>query len=187
MSFGGSGVRKNFVYATVFSDPEAGVVIDLAPGRDASAVMFFAHLYSQSERARVRVVTIDCHAPYRMAVRALFPNALIVADAFHLHRRVGYALTEVRREAWNTWRQRSPRLGRVFKSVRFALMRPRDELEADTSRRGERQRMLIFDATNLDHRLGVAYELKEAFRAAMAIGKRGDEENFAVAIDLFVT
>jgi transposase len=180
-------VRKNFVYATVFSDPEAGVVIDLAPGRDASAVMFFAHLYSQSERARVRVVTIDCHAPYRMAVRALFPNALIVADAFHLHRRVGYALTEVRREAWNTWRQRSPRLGRVFKSVRFALMRPRDELEADTSRRGERQRMLIFDATNLDHRLGVAYELKEAFRAAMAIGKRGDEENFAVAIDLFVT
>ncbi len=180
-------VRKNFVYATVFSDPQAGVVIDLAPGRDASAVMFFAHLYSQPERATVRVVTIDCHAPYRMAVRVLFPNALIVADAFHLHRRVAYALTEVRREAWNTWRQRSKRLGRVFKSVRFALMRPRDELEADTSRRGEHQRMLIFDATNLDRRLGLAYELKEAFRAAMAIGKRGDEENFAVAIDLFVT
>ena len=174
-------VRKNFVYATVFSDPEAGVVIDLAPGRDASAVMFFAHLYSQPERARVRVVTIDCHAPYRMAVRVLFPNALIVADAFHLHRRVAYALTEVRREAWNTWRQRSKRLGRVFKSVRFALLRPRDELEADTSRRGEHQRMLIFDATNLDRRLGLAYELKEAFRAARAIGKRGDEENFAVA------
>ena len=77
-------VRKNFVYATVFSDPEAGVVTDLAPGRDASAVMFFAHLYSQPERSRVRVVTIDCHAPYRMAVRVLFPNALIVADAFHL-------------------------------------------------------------------------------------------------------
>ena len=38
-------VPKNFVYATVFSDPQAGVVIDLAPGRDASAIMFFAHLY----------------------------------------------------------------------------------------------------------------------------------------------
>jgi hypothetical protein len=88
-------VRKNFVYATVFSDQEAGVVIDLAPGQDASAVMFFAHLYSRLERARVRVVTIDCHASYRMAVRVLFRNALIVADAFHLHRRVAYALTEV--------------------------------------------------------------------------------------------
>ena len=80
-----------------------------------------------------------------------------------------------------------PKMGRVFKSVRFALMRPRDELEEDTSRHGKRQRMLIFDATNLDRRLDLAYELKEAFRAAMAIGKRGDEENFAVAIDLFVT
>jgi hypothetical protein len=106
-----------------------------------------------------------------MAVRVLFENALIVADAFHLHRRVAYALTEVRREAWNTWRQRSKRLGRVFKSVRFALLRPRDELEADTSRRGERQRMVIFDATTLDRR---PYQLKEAFRAAMAIGKSGD-------------
>lgn len=179
-------VKKNFVYATVFSDPDAGVVIDLAPGRDASAVMFFAHLYSHAERARVEVVTIDCHSPYRMAVRVLFPNALVVADTFHLHRRVGYALTEVRREAWNRWRHRSRRLGRIFKSVRFALQRPREELEADTTPRGERQRLLIFDATNLDRRLGVAYELKEAFRAAMALGKAGDVESFALAIDIFV-
>jgi hypothetical protein len=45
--------------------------------------------------------------------------------------------------------------------------------------------MLIFDATNLDRRLGLAYELKEAFRAAMAIGKRGDLTTFATALDLF--
>ena len=56
-------VRKNFVYATVFSDPARGVVIDLAPGRDASAVLFFAGLFSHAERAKVQVVTIDCHAP----------------------------------------------------------------------------------------------------------------------------
>jgi transposase len=81
-------VRRNFVYATVFSDPTRGVVIDLAPGRDASAVLFFAGLFSHAERAKVQVVTIDCHAPYRAAARVLFPNALIVADAFHIHRRV---------------------------------------------------------------------------------------------------
>ena len=178
-------VRKNFVYATVFSDPEAGVVIDLAPGRDASAVMFFAHLYSQPERSRVRVVTIDCHAPYRMAVRVLFPNALIVADAFHLHRRVAYALTEVRREAWNTWRARSPRLGKVFKQARFALAKARDQVEADMTRRGARDRSLIYDATNLDPVLGVAYELKEAFRAAMATGKSAEVTTFTAALDLF--
>lgn len=179
-------VKRNFVYATVFSDPEREVVIDLAPGRDASAVMFFAHLYSHSERAQVRVITIDCHAPYRMAVRVLFPNALIVADAFHLHRRVGYALTAVRRDAWNSCRTDTPRLAKVFKDVRFAAQKPREELEADTSRKGRRQRILIYDASNLEPVFGEAYELKEAFRAAMAIGRSGDIANFALALDLFI-
>ncbi len=178
-------VRKNFVYATVFSDPARGVVIDMAPGRDASAVLFFASLFSHAERACVRIVTIDCHAPYRSAVRVLFPNALIVADAFHLHRRVLAALTQVRRDAWNRWRHRSRRLGKPFKDARFALARARDALEADECPAGERQRMALFDATNLDPDLAVAYELKEAFRVAMAIGRAGDTATFAACMDLF--
>ncbi len=51
----------------------------------------FAGLYSAAERAQVTVVTMDCHAPYRYIVRLAFPNALIVADAFHLHRQANYA------------------------------------------------------------------------------------------------
>jgi len=105
----------------------------MAPGRDSSAVLFFASLFSHAERARVAVVTIDCHAPYRMAARVLFPNALVVADAFHLHRRVLSALTQVRRDAWNRWRRRRRPLGQVFKDARFALARARDSLEADGS------------------------------------------------------
>ena len=178
-------VRRNFVYATVFSDPARGVVIDLAPGRDASAVLFFASLFSHAERAKVQVVTIDCHAPYRAAVRVLFPHALIVADAFHIHRRVLAALTEVRRDAWNRWRERSRRLGRPFKDARFALARSRDALDADASRNGHRQRLALFDAVNLDPQLGTAYELKEAFRVAMAIGKSGDVAIFTAALELF--
>ena len=178
-------VRKNFVYATVFSDPDRGIVIDMAPGRDASAVVFFAFLYSHAERAKVRVVTIDCHAPYRMAARALFPNALVVADAFHLHRRVLAALTQVRRDAWNRWRARNRRLGRPFKEARFALARAREALDADTRPAGERQRLALYDATNLDPDLSVAYELKEAFRVAMDIGKTGDVAVFAACLDLF--
>jgi hypothetical protein len=48
------GIRKPFVYATVFSDPGRGVVIDVAPGRDAAAVWAFAGLFSRAERAQCR-------------------------------------------------------------------------------------------------------------------------------------
>ena len=77
-------IKRGQVYATVFSDPDRGVVIDLAPGRDGAAIWAFAGLYSHAERARVAVVSMDCHNPYRYMVRLVFPNADIVADAFHL-------------------------------------------------------------------------------------------------------
>jgi len=95
-------------------------------------------------------------------------------------------LTEVRRKAWNRCRADSPRLAKVFKQVRFAIQRPRDEVENDSTRKGARQRILIYDATNLEPELGRAYELKEAFRSAMAIGKSGDTASFAIAIDIFI-
>jgi transposase len=79
-------LKRGQVYATVFSDPARSVVIDLAPGRDGAAISAFAGLYSHAERARVAVVSMDCHNPYRDLVRVVFPNADIVADAFHLHR-----------------------------------------------------------------------------------------------------
>ncbi|MDQ3947374.1 MAG: transposase [Actinomycetota bacterium] len=41
-------MRKPFVFATIFSDPERGVVVDVAPGRDGAAIWAFAALYSRS-------------------------------------------------------------------------------------------------------------------------------------------
>jgi transposase len=181
-------VRKGQVFATVFSDPGRGVVLEVAPGRDGAAVWAFAGLYSHRERARVKVVTMDCHAPYRAMVQAAFPHAIIVADAFHLHRRVNSALAEVRRAAWNRARSTKGRRGadaQAIKAARYALARARDDLAADGSERGERHRQAVAAACGLDADLRTAYELKEAFRAAMAYAKAGQEELFAAALDLF--
>jgi transposase len=92
-------IKRNYVYATVFSDPARGVVIDVAPGRDGAAIWAFAGLYRRSERAQVAVVTMDCHNSYRYMVRIAFPHAMIVTDAFHLHRQALDALSKVRRSA----------------------------------------------------------------------------------------
>jgi transposase len=46
--------------------------------------------------------------------------------------------------------------------------------------------MLVVDVTHIDSDLGVAYELKEAFRAAMALGRAGDVENFELAVAMFI-
>lgn len=178
-------VAKPFVFATVFSDPGRGVVIDVAPGRDAAAIWAFSGLYSRSERAQVQVVTMDCHVPYRYMVRLVFPHAVIVADAFHLHRRTLEALTAVRRSATHRIAKgRSDRAG-LPKYARYALARARDELLADTSERGARQRAAVAEVCGLDPPLALAYELKEVFRTLMKIGKSGNVSAFSTGLDLF--
>jgi transposase len=181
-----ASLKKGFIYATIFSDPERGVVIDVGPGRDGAVVWAFAGLYSEEERKAVTVVTMDCHTPYRYIVRLAFPNAAIVADGFHLHRQVNHALAEVRRAAWNRLRKQGGKAaGQVMKDARYGLARARDELVADTSNRGARQRSAVEAALGADPDLAHGYQLKEAFRAAMAIGKTGDVTLFSAALELF--
>lgn len=181
-------LRKPFVYATVFSDPERGAVIDVGPGRDGAVIWAFAGLYSRADRAQVQVVTMDCHNSYRLIVRLAFPHALIVADAFHLHRLCGDALTKVRRSAlYRIAKTRHvARAGRP-KAARHALARARDDLEADPSDRAARQRAAVAEVCALDAELALAYELKEAFRAMMAIGRSGDVETFTNCLAIFDT
>ncbi|MHB8671384.1 MAG: transposase, partial [Acidimicrobiales bacterium] len=105
-----------------------------------AAIWAFAGLYRRAERAQVRVVSIDCHNAYRHMVRIAFPHAMIVADAFHLHRQALDALAKVRRLATvRIARGRSGRAG-VPKMARHALARARDELEVDITEHGARQR-----------------------------------------------
>ena len=180
-------VKKPFVYATVLSDPDRGVVIDLAPGRDGAALWAIASKYRRSQRARVAVVSMDCHNPYRYMARLVFPHAMIVADAFHLHRSVLFALAEVRKTASVRLAKIRPARHKAAKSARYALARSRESLMADTTARGERDRAVVVEVCGLDPPLALAYELKEAFRAAMAIGRSGDVENFAICLEIFDT
>lgn len=180
-------LRKPFVFATIFSDPERGVVVDVAPGRDGAAIWAFAGLYSRAERAQVQVVSMDCHNAYRYMVRIAFPHALIVADAFHVHRRFLDALTEVRKAAARriARHRHGKNAWRLPKAARYALLRARDELQTDGSERGARQRTAVAEVLALDDELATAYELKEAFRVVMAYGRAGDVTTFVAALDLF--
>jgi transposase len=97
-------------------------------------------------------------------------------------------LTKVRRSAVRRI-AKGRHAGRALapKAARHALARARDDLEADTTDRGARQRAAVAEVCALDADLAVAYQLKEAFRATMAIGRVGDAELFAVCLAIFDT
>lgn len=67
----------------------------------------------QQWKDAVRIVAMDPCASYRAAVREALPNALIVADHFHLVRLANQAVTDVRRRVtWDTIDRRGRRATR---------------------------------------------------------------------------
>jgi transposase len=71
-------------YATTFVDLKNHKVFDVVLGRSEASLRAF--LEKMPGRHRVRVVVMDLSETYRSIVRKYFPNALIVADRFHVIR-----------------------------------------------------------------------------------------------------
>jgi transposase len=75
-------------YATTLCDLGRNKVFDLTLGRTEYALGgYFEHLQGKDN---VRVVCMDLSDPYRNVVRKHFPDALIVADRFHVIRLVNH-------------------------------------------------------------------------------------------------
>ena len=83
---------KKRQFATTFCDFRKHKVFDIAQGKSASK--FIHSLLPIPGRERVKVVCIDLCQSYRSFVKGFFPNALIVADRFHVVRLVEHAFMQ---------------------------------------------------------------------------------------------
>lgn len=75
-------------YATTLCDLRNHKVYDVMLGRSEKSLK--AQLERISERYRTRIAVMDLSETYRQTVKTHFPNALIVADRFHVIRLVNY-------------------------------------------------------------------------------------------------
>ena len=86
-------------YATTFCDLGKRKVFDVTLGRSEASLD--AYLSRLKGKDRVRVICMDLSPTYRAIARKHFPQALIVADRFHVFRLIGHHIHQV-------WRQIDP-------------------------------------------------------------------------------
>jgi len=79
----------------VFTNIEDGTLLDIFPSNKQALVEEFL---GTMDRTKVKFVCMDMHHPYRRAVNAIFPNALIVADRWHVQKYANKALDEYRKQ-----------------------------------------------------------------------------------------
>lgn len=80
-------------YATTFADLKNHKVFDVVLGRSESSLK--AYLRRLPGRERVQVVVMDLSETYRSIIEKYFPNAMIVADRFHVVRLLNHHFLKV--------------------------------------------------------------------------------------------
>ena len=174
--------KKGHKYVMVVVDHDQRRLIWAAPGRTSATVGEFFNLLGEDRCAQITHVSADGADFIDTIVAAVCPNAVRVADPFHVVKWATEALDEVRRGAWNDARalaRAEPKRGRgrpradapprpgseratALKGARYSLWKNPENLS-------ENQRIKLTWIAATDPRLYRAYLLKEGLRLIFAM------------------
>ncbi|HEX2924091.1 MAG TPA: ISL3 family transposase, partial [Chloroflexota bacterium] len=143
-------VRKGQRYQTAFYDLYQRKVLEVVEGRTKEAVQ--KYLDSLVAPENVEAVTMDMNGTYRSAVQESLPKAEIVADKFHVIKRVNEQLDRLRTRLQGQGGSKD----RLYKG-RYLLMRNLEDLEE-----GQREKLRGLLRAYPELRRG--WLLKEEFR-----------------------
>ena len=145
---GNSGGQK---YNSILVDPKEKKVLDILPNRfENNLINYFSQFPSKTE---VKCFVCDMNPHFRNVARICFPNAMIIADRYHVIRQVYWAMDNVRK---NEQSKLPAGHRKYFKKSSGLLKKPMDKLTSE-----EMERLaLMFE---IAPRLADAYRIKNEF------------------------
>ena len=88
-------------FSTQIVDVGRGQLLDVVPGRSSAGPMAWLAEREKAWRDQVRFATLDLSGPYRRVFTLMLPDAVQVADPFHLVKLANTKLDECRRRVQN--------------------------------------------------------------------------------------
>ena len=88
-------------WSTSIVDVRRGQLLDVIPGRSSVGACEWLDNRDQAWLDRIRWATLDLSGPWRLAFATMLPDAIQVADPFHLVKLANQRLDEVRRRVQN--------------------------------------------------------------------------------------
>lgn len=141
---------KGHDYVTILSDPDKGIIIDIAEGRTKKACtdLLYKNL-SLVQIAEVDTVSLDMWMAFNTSVDEILPKSKKVHDRFHLIKYLNEAVDNVRR--------REVKTNEALKNSRYSLLK-------NISNFTEKQYFKFDEILRLNTTVSHAWRLKECFR-----------------------
>ena len=89
-------------YHFIYIDADTHVIQDILPNRLKQTIFDYFMRFPSSVRGLVRTVTCDLNSYYVGLIKALFPNAKIIIDRFHIVQMLNRAVNSMRTDLMNS-------------------------------------------------------------------------------------
>lgn len=149
-------------YYVVLIDLERGVIVGLIENRTESAVTNYLQSWGQEVLSQIKEVSIDLWKSYKKVAEKLMPQAIIVADRFHVMKQVNKELDAQRKKSRKEAKQleneseKEQMIAGLNKS-KYALLKNEKDLT-------EKQKDKLEEVKKLDKTLATMHQFKEEFR-----------------------
>lgn len=157
-------------FVTVVSNLQTGEPLWIGPGRSEATVASWLATLTDEEKAKLTLVAMDMHRPFWNAIKAdeKLAHVAIVHDPFHVMKRAGEAVSQVRKDAFF---RAGPEQRRIGRGSRWLVLRAWENSNA--AQIAALDKLLAMNA-QLARAYQIAEELRSTLRApdraAMAIG-----------------
>ena len=165
MLFARLGRWRTQAWSTSIVDVGAGQLLDVIEGRSAAGACAWLAERPEAWRDAIRWAMLDLSGPWRLAFDTMLPDAVQVADPFHLVKLANQRLDEVRRRVQNeTLGHRGRKDDPLYRSRR--LLTKADE-RLDT--KGRTKLLGLLDAGDPHGEVRTAWHAKEVVRSIYTI------------------
>ena len=153
-------------FSTQIVDVGRGQLLDVVPGRNSAEPMVWLANQGKPWRDQIRFATLDLSGPYRRVFTLMTPDAIQVADPFHLVKLANAKLDECRRRVQNETLGHRGRKSDPLYRCRRLLTKANERLDD----RGREKLMGLLRAGDPNGDVATVWQAKEAVRELYAHG-----------------
>lgn len=154
--------RRPQKFITIVSDLETGEPAWIGYGRDADTVKLWLATLTAEEKARIILFASDMHDPFKKAISEdqALAHVAYAHDPFHVMKRAGEAISELRREIFF---RAGPKMRAAGRGTRWLVLRPWYRLSDDE--KGRLRRLFTLSNGKLARAYQTVEQLREALKA----------------------
>lgn len=151
--------KREEKFVTIVSDLDTGLPIWIGYGRSAATLTSFLQTLTLDEKAAIELFAMDMHAPFRKGIAddPELKRAVIVHDPFHIMKRAGEALSELRRA---TFFRAGPELRAVGRGTHWLVLKAWE-------RTSDEEKATLRQLFSYNTKLARAYQVVDELRVVL--------------------